>query len=170
VRLTYQIDVEGPGSFVPLTWHADGSLSTSALLNTTPFVAQTSIAAEILGPGTVLSDSATCTVGTTACTKSTSGFTAFYDTGINYTVTLTVLLQGELLGPVTPDSLALLATLHSLFSIPSDFQNASQYTILYSPGLNSEIATPLPATLPLFATGLGALGLFGWRRKRKQAA
>lgn len=29
--------------------------------------------------------------------------------------------------------------------------------------------TPLPATLPLFVTGLGALGLLGWRRKRKQA-
>ena len=27
--------------------------------------------------------------------------------------------------------------------------------------------TPLPATLPLFATGLGAMGLLGWRRKRK---
>ena len=31
-------------------------------------------------------------------------------------------------------------------------------------------ATPLPAALPLFATGLGALGALGWRRKRKQAA
>ena len=30
--------------------------------------------------------------------------------------------------------------------------------------------TPLPAALSLFATGLGALGLLGWRRKRKQAA
>ena len=27
--------------------------------------------------------------------------------------------------------------------------------------------TPLPAALPLFATGLGALGVLGWRRKRK---
>ena len=27
--------------------------------------------------------------------------------------------------------------------------------------------TPLPAGLPLFATGLGALGLLGWRKKRK---
>ena len=31
-------------------------------------------------------------------------------------------------------------------------------------------ATPLPAALPLFASGLGAMGLFGWRRKRKNAA
>jgi hypothetical protein len=30
--------------------------------------------------------------------------------------------------------------------------------------------TPLPAALPLFATGLGALGLLGWRRKRKALA
>jgi hypothetical protein len=30
--------------------------------------------------------------------------------------------------------------------------------------------TPLPAALPLFATGLGALGLIGWRRKKKTAA
>jgi hypothetical protein len=29
--------------------------------------------------------------------------------------------------------------------------------------------TPLPAALPLFAGGLGGLGLFGWRRKRKNA-
>ncbi len=30
--------------------------------------------------------------------------------------------------------------------------------------------TPLPAALPLFATGLGGLGLLGWRRKKKAAA
>jgi hypothetical protein len=30
--------------------------------------------------------------------------------------------------------------------------------------------TPLPAALPLFASGLSALGLLGWRRKRKAAA
>jgi hypothetical protein len=28
-------------------------------------------------------------------------------------------------------------------------------------------AVPIPGTIPLFATGLGALGLFGWRGKRK---
>ena len=31
-------------------------------------------------------------------------------------------------------------------------------------------STPLPAGLPLFASGLGVLGLLGWRRKRKNAA
>jgi hypothetical protein len=50
---------------------------------------------------------------------------------------------------------------------------------LFTPGIagggvfvNGELiqevaATPLPAALPLFATGLGALGLFRWRRQRK---
>jgi hypothetical protein len=31
-------------------------------------------------------------------------------------------------------------------------------------------AVPLPTALPLFATGLGALGLLAWRRKRKATA
>jgi hypothetical protein len=30
--------------------------------------------------------------------------------------------------------------------------------------------TPLPGALPLFVTGLGVLGLLGWRRKQKVAA
>jgi hypothetical protein len=34
----------------------------------------------------------------------------------------------------------------------------------------SAAQTPLPATLPLFATGLAALGLTAWRRKRKAEA
>jgi len=35
---------------------------------------------------------------------------------------------------------------------------------------SSPSETPLPAALPLFASGLGALGLFGWRRKKRAAA
>ena len=44
---------------------------------------------------------------------------------------------------------------------------------IYTSGLQADspvlelTATPLPAALPLFTTGLGALGLLGWRRKRK---
>lgn len=38
----------------------------------------------------------------------------------------------------------------------------------FTPG--TDLSTPLPGALPLFATGLGALGLVAWRRKRKTAA
>ena len=41
-------------------------------------------------------------------------------------------------------------------------------SLLSPPGGNG--AAPLPAALPLFATGLGALGLLGWRRKRRAQA
>jgi len=39
---------------------------------------------------------------------------------------------------------------------------AAYYDVRISAG-----ATPLPATLPLFASGIGGLGLLGWRRKKK---
>jgi hypothetical protein len=46
------------------------------------------------------------------------------------------------------------------------------FTLTFGEGIGNEPIpeTPLPAARPLFATGLGALGLLGWRRKRKQAA
>jgi len=46
----------------------------------------------------------------------------------------------------------------------------SYYSTHHIPsGYAVEAATPLPAELPLLATGLGALALLGWRRKRKAA-
>jgi hypothetical protein len=36
-------------------------------------------------------------------------------------------------------------------------------------GSITPVVTPLPTALPLLATGLGALGLLGWRRKKKAA-
>ncbi len=47
--------------------------------------------------------------------------------------------------------------------------SAESVTIQYTYDLPS-VATPVPAALPLFATGLGALGLLGGRRRRKAAA
>jgi hypothetical protein len=40
--------------------------------------------------------------------------------------------------------------------------------IAFAPDV-AETATPLPTSLPLFASGLGALGLLGWRRKKSCA-
>jgi hypothetical protein len=60
--------------------------------------------------------------------------------------------------------------LSSLFTIIWAETCANDYIVatFNLPG-TQETQTPLPAALPLFATGLSALGLFGWRRKRKAA-
>jgi hypothetical protein len=54
--------------------------------------------------------------------------------------------------------------------IPFDLQltvDASDGLDIQFIQMSNQETTPLPAALPLFATGLGALGLLGWRRKRK---
>jgi len=72
------------------------------------------------------------------------------------------------------------------FSIPSDamsaiisgtFGNASiansaptNLCLGDGPCSSTVSAVPIPATLPLFASGLAGLGLLGWRRKRKTSA
>ena len=59
--------------------------------------------------------------------------------------------------------------LYRIQDITTDmFSNTATVTIVVNQVIVS--TTPLPAALPLFATGLGALGLFGWRRKRKAQA
>jgi hypothetical protein len=62
----------------------------------------------------------------------------------------------------------------AMFTAASDFglenfnHNQTAY-IVFSP-TGSFTVSPLPAALPLFASGLGALSLLGWRRKRKAIA
>jgi hypothetical protein len=48
-----------------------------------------------------------------------------------------------------------------IIEIDPDFANASGYSLVFSTGIGNGV-TPIPATLPLFATGLGALGVLGW--------
>jgi hypothetical protein len=42
-------------------------------------------------------------------------------------------------------------------------------SFIFSPGVTSAV-TPIPAALPLFISGLGGLGLLGWRRNKQGAA
>lgn len=65
----------------------------------------------------------------------------------------------------------------NLYSVGSLFYlSVDNPTSLFDPGdlgtlsVSDPPATPLPATLPLFATGLAAMGLLGWYRKRKPQA
>ena len=60
-----------------------------------------------------------------------------------------------------------------VFNNPNCCSTFANSSTLQSVANNPQLAptpTPLPATLPLFASGLGALGLLGWRRKRKAKA
>ena len=57
--------------------------------------------------------------------------------------------------------------LNTAFDPSSDLSFADAHLTVTNPNLSS---TPLPSALPLLATSLGAMGLFGWRRKRKNAA
>ena len=56
----------------------------------------------------------------------------------------------------------------SVFSLYNDGTDTGISTDLAT--FTPASTTPLPAALPLFATGLGGLGLLGWRRKRKAQA
>jgi len=50
---------------------------------------------------------------------------------------------------------------------PTGLSGGYEVNFIFTTELNP---VPLPAALPLFATGLGVMGLLGWRRKRQGAA
>ncbi len=62
------------------------------------------------------------------------------------------------------------------FSVPlasatSAEVNQSGLRLITAATITSDVsATPLPAALPLFASGIGGLGLLSWRKRRKAAA
>jgi hypothetical protein len=56
----------------------------------------------------------------------------------------------------------------SFYSDDEHFSAAGQ--LIEANYVFAQLTTPVPATLPLFASGLGALGLLGWYRKRKAQA
>ena len=55
-----------------------------------------------------------------------------------------------------------------IITIDPTFPDASLFSLAFSPGMDA--VTPIPAALPLFASGAGLFGFFGWRRKKKQSA
>lgn len=55
-------------------------------------------------------------------------------------------------------------------SATADTGTVASITLTYDLATNGVSEVPLPAALPLFASGLGALGFTGWRKRRKNAA
>jgi len=155
--LSYQIWVKGPtgGTFVLLVGN-------------------------IIVPGSVVGTS-TGTSSATVTVTAPDG-TVVYQNGADGIFTTDLFLKGsEVFSPnnvytinlqatamvdaVGSDKVDMIAEVDPTFT-PED----PSYIIAYSPNLIPTSDTPLPGALPLFATGLGALGLLGWRRKKKAVA
>jgi len=64
----------------------------------------------------------------------------------------------------------------TLLNLVNETTGVLNFTFLSAPvtdmtvGVTGASTVPIPGALPLFATGLGALGLLGWRRKKKAQA
>ena len=114
-----------------------------------------------------------------ALTGHTAGAAAFTDLGSGLVYGSTSFAATTAASPQLVIDLAgglnnINAALGSLFALGGGTSLVSNQGFLWSSStldpaaqLTLEFATPLPAALPLFASGLGALGLLGWRRKRK---
>ena len=84
-------------------------------------------------------------------------------TGGTIHLDLTDLVGSGVLSGVTGSGMADGTVVFNSPGPPANFDGTFDVTV-------NATLTPLPAALPLFASGLGALGLLGWRRKRKASA
>ncbi len=70
-----------------------------------------------------------------------------------------------------PDAYIFETSIYNVTLIPDGMGGYSGYPdASVFPDVQFTATTSLPPAVPLFATGLGALGLLGWRRKRKARA
>jgi hypothetical protein len=183
---TYVATIEQVGSNVVATGSGSFDLTDLTLFNTfvQPFGAvESGIAALLLGSGAI-------TTTTLAGYSGLSGPTSFGTGGTEITTTTTngptTAINGTGLGgsgafiavPTGYVSDTVLSTSTNTFvgaTLASLLLTPGHYVWTWGTGMHQgsytlDIGTvPLPATLPLFATGLAGLGLLGWRRKKKVA-
>jgi len=176
--LTYQIEILGPGKSVDVSVNGSGNVSASSLapgsysnnIMTAGFSVNQGYS---VGQGFSVFDD---TESINAYNSSGNGIHyngptsgAFNETGTYsfdldtiYTVNILASVQSGISGALAGGTETMTAYVDPQFFIASTVSNPSAFSIVLSPDIGS---TPLPAALPLFATGLGCLGLFGWRRK-----
>jgi hypothetical protein len=158
--LSYSLEIVGAPGQVSVGVNASGGVSFTT---TAPGNYENNLFVSF-SVGRIFTDSAGYGGGVT---KQTFSDTNTYTMNANqiYTVTLATYLATAISGNLGGGTETVSAFVDPQFFAPLG------YTVDFSPGIGiSSTATPLPAALPLFTTGLGALGLLGWRRKRKASA
>lgn len=167
--LTYQIAASGPaGVMVPYNFDTAGSVTIlgsfangSASVTLTPpggigltgFIASTTASTGLTN--TTITCGAACVVGTQH---------VFLLSDTAYTVQIRASA-----GAATNFNAVVNADADPYIYIDPTFARAGEFSLLISDGIgNAPLAsTPIPTALPMFASGVGALGLLGWRRKKK---
>jgi hypothetical protein len=165
LNFTYYIEFTGPSGVVPVTVNTNGTTTVGgANAGLVILLGLTSVYdADVGGGTTYVYDGGYLVKPGTLGTSFTRSDTVDFTEGVIYRVGLTLSVYSD---STTPTATA---------SVDPYFQYPSNYSLFTSSGVgnspfSSSSTTPLPAALPLFASGLGALGLLGWRRKRKNAA
>ncbi len=159
LSLSYQMEVVGPGPTARVVVQATGV--------STPLTGANQILFGLSGVGLLYQcfgyAPQTCTGGVRG------GFSVNQELTLETSSVYTVFIQADAIVEVTNELSSGTSTqsVDPTFSFAPDF-DATGYSLVFSPGIVN--GTPLPAALPLFATGIGALGLLGWRRKRKAQA
>jgi hypothetical protein len=154
--LYYYFDISGPGviSGASVNVIANGSLSSDIGATSTDFL-------RVAGATIV---NATSVGGNNNGAFTTSATVSSLFTNVDYLVEMTVFAFANPSGTAT-------TFLDPYFFLDQNLVDLG-YSIVTSPGIGNSLAsaTPLPAALPLFVTGLGVMGWLVKRRKRKNAA
>jgi hypothetical protein len=160
---TYYIELTGLSGPVPLTVNTEGS----AGLNSQAFVIIKNASTFVPSYEAVTAHGSVAVVNGSIIESGTGTSFSRSDTvdlmeGVIYSVTM------DAASDTLPDA----AFPAQSASVDPYFQYPAGYSLDISSGVgNSPLsAAPLPATLPLWVFGLGAMGLLGWRRKLNNAA
>ena len=172
--ITYGLILHGPGTLTPIDIFANGAVGVTPPSAADVGTISASVSFNIsLGNNVLFSDGAgAASINGTPLLSSFSDNPRFMFLSNNteYTVQISETIVAGMINHITVVDSNIFAWVDPYFTLAPGVANPQLYSFELSPGVGNSPATPLPATLPLFASGLGALGLLGWRRKRKNAA